>query len=177
MKLSLIEKCPTDPLTPVFYCPVCHSAYGRAADAALCAESFPLAEQFPKLKVGDVVVLNSGYTWYERKEWVTPRVKRADLKSSSHFDHKDTYEFFYVVTAISCHEGYGDHPFQDNRNRHQGIISVVGGATVPRNSKELYHSWTSHDHRRVQRVNDQKAVAHIRNMTKKYLGKIARNLM
>ena len=172
MNLKPITRRPTT-VKPIYACPACGTFYHSMSHAQSCRDNYPLEEQFPGLKVGDVVEVRNGYGygWFNQQRWVCETLK-ADPKHTSHFRHIDMHSFFYVVTAIHHHyDANNPRMFSDNRRGHVGCVSMVTKA-LDKDDEEPRVVWnTMKGHCGWKTLPNQKQYKHLVDEVRHLLGK------
>lgn len=110
---------------PVFFCPMCHTMYSEAEEATACLTSNEPAQH----KVGDIVLISEGYTWFDGDpDWV--------VEGGGYlFNDEPTHAFLYVVTAVT----WGDRR-QAHWDMHHATYSLRTLA-VKNGMPEGRHGW------------------------------------
>ena len=175
--MGLLLKRPSE-VQPVFCCPVCGTFWTTDQEAMTCARSLPISKQIPGIKPGDVVIVRQGYTWYNREEWIAGKIP-GDPSARSHFDRADTYEFYYVVTALH-RDTYYDRPFSDCRGNHRAKASMISGAIIKTEhvlDKDCV-VWTApKTHRAFQLAPNQEKLQHLVEQVRHLIGIESHHLM
>lgn len=121
-------------LSPVWLCRVCGKGHLSTKEAQACEAS----TEKPQARVGDVVLLELGYGWWDGSDdWVVPH-------GGYEFHGMKTHAFWHVITAID-HGNERPRPFYGNSDCHRLTYHVAtlamssqqcGGWTRPRT-----HHW------------------------------------
>lgn len=117
-----------DAKTPLYLCKVCAEAYYTSAEAEKCERSAgPL-----QARVGQIVLINRGYGWYDGKpEWVVE-------KTGDH-NGRPTHSFWYVITAITKgRPGFRPVPLWGDAEAHVWTYHMATRAMV----KQGTNGWT-----------------------------------
>lgn len=149
---------------PVYFCPVCSSAYDDAAEAGECEES---TKKFPApYAVGDIVTEPAKYPrygWHDGLDhWVAkyehPDASQAKTNSNGR-DWRGSRHFYWVVTAVGTYaDTHRRRPFEGYAGDHKPIywvrtLAIKNGMPGGRGG------WTSHDgHWKFDRVKNPPAL-------------------
>lgn len=116
-----------------YECEICRKEYDSEQSALECEKR---EIRLSKFKVGDIVYVCAGFTWYDDRRWViNPRVKLGGIKEHGNCSGKCcTYAFYYVVTAIthrSCERHrlayhVSTNAITRNRGFEGGFVTIPG---------------------------------------------------
>ena len=113
------------PEVPIlFTCPVCNTSYDTPEEAENCRDR---PYDIAGWSVGDLVLIPGKWLYQKasRPEWIA-FTQPADSESPSHFNHRDTYHPWWVITHIG----------PEDRHPHRPVVTVCSLA-----EGRLHHGW------------------------------------
>lgn len=163
---------PVSASTPIYFCPICHTAYSTPDGAQACAD-LPTPEQVVTVKPGDFVVVSEGYTWAENNDWVAP-------VDGPKFNGRPTFSFFYIVMAVTGNNIHGAELFGDNRGIHRPILHLASGGanTATRGPfKGFYAGWAPISGHHIESIAADRVPQKLRDAAAHLIGKTTTSLL
>src|ERR1041384_4433653 len=140
-----------------YQCEICRSIYEHRADALACErQGIPGA----KLKVGDIILANGGFGWFDGdKAWISISSQRDP-----------GYSFYYVIPAIDLDLGRSDTPGYRHRTRYHLFTGAMSG-------KQGYQSGYTYDSGHLTPRLVKKPPKEVAQASLPYLGLITKFLL